>query len=97
MKDLVNRERAMPWNRRGILTALATCCIPMLLRGETPAKAMILELKEEFSLEVHYRDRTVRLTAEELFNALAPVPVYQEPSIGYQRPEKVLTMVGQDQ
>jgi hypothetical protein len=87
----------MKATRRGVLGAILACCIPAIGKGEAVSKPVVLELSDGFSLEVRYRNRTVRFSSEEIIETLAPTaPPYKEPKALYPLPEKSMTPTAAD-
>jgi|HubBroStandDraft_4_1064222.scaffolds.fasta_scaffold2206116_1 hypothetical protein len=63
-------------NRRAAIAALF-CIAPIILDSSLAAESghgVLIELPENFSLEVRYKDRSVKLTAEDIINGLQSVP-----------------------
>lgn len=61
-------------NRRGVLAALL--CSPALLHAQQQPKApFTVELDDNFVLEVKYRERTIKLNAEQVMDSLQPMKI----------------------
>ncbi len=64
----------MDMRRRSLIAALL--CTPGLIRGQQVAqKITMIELPENFVLEVHHGNKVVTLKAEEIMNGLEPIQV----------------------